>query len=169
MNNYLQNDRHKNTTYLEELGTLVVDERGAYTEANKPCIQNVYTGKDSIVKDSIEKNIYSVHFESFWKNYPRKKEKSKAYKCYMARLKDGFSEEQLLQACINYAADCDHTQREERYIKLCATFLGPNTPFVDYFDENYIPEKPKKPDKPKFDSYQQREYDYDALMKEVTG
>ena len=113
MNNYLQNDRHKSTTYLEELGTLIVDERGAYTEANKACIQNVYTDKDSIVKNSIEKNIYSVHFESFWKNYPRKKEKSKAYKCYLARLKDGFSEEQLLTACINYAADCDHTKREE--------------------------------------------------------
>ena len=56
MNNYLQNDRHKKTTYLEELGTLVTDERGAYTEANKPCIQNVYTGKDSIGKVSIDKD-----------------------------------------------------------------------------------------------------------------
>ena len=60
MNNYLQNDRHKNTTYLEELGTLIVDERGAYTEADKPCIQNVYTGKDSIGKDSKEKNIKNI-------------------------------------------------------------------------------------------------------------
>lgn len=168
MNNYLQNDRHKSTTYLEELGTLIVDERGAYTEANKACIQNVYTDKDSIVKNSIEKNIYSVHFESFWKNYPRKKEKSKAYKCYLARLKDGFSEEQLLTACINYAADCDHTKREERYIKLCATFLGPNTPFVDYFDENYIPEKAKK-EKPRFDSCNQRQYDFSALMEELVN
>ena len=35
MNNYLQNDRHKATTYLEELSTLMIDERGAYTEKNK--------------------------------------------------------------------------------------------------------------------------------------
>ena len=59
MNNYLQNDRHKSTTYLEELSTLDIDARGAYTEKKDPmyteCIQNVYTGKDSIGKDSIDK------------------------------------------------------------------------------------------------------------------
>lgn len=61
MNNYLQNDRHKNTTYLEELHTLIVDERGAYTEADKrACIQNVYTDKNSIDKDSKEKNIKNI-------------------------------------------------------------------------------------------------------------
>ena len=32
MNNYLQKDRHKDTTYLEELATLEVDNKGAYTE-----------------------------------------------------------------------------------------------------------------------------------------
>lgn len=56
INNYLQSDRHKDTTYLEELDTLKIDEKGAYTEKEgvyTECIQNVYTGKDSIVKDSI--------------------------------------------------------------------------------------------------------------------
>ena len=68
MNNYLQNDRHYRTTYLEELATLELDEKGAYTEKNKEksmytkCIQNVYTGKvsidkDSIVEDSIDNTI----------------------------------------------------------------------------------------------------------------
>ena len=167
MNNYLQNDRHKNTTYLEELGTLVVDERGAYTEADKPCIQNVYTGKDSIGKVRIDKNIYSVHFEEFWQNYPRKKEKAKAYKCYMARLHDGFSEDQLLEACINYAADCDHTKREERYIKLGATFLSSSTPFTDYFDENYTPAKtkPQTSTNSKIHNFEERDYDFDELEK----
>ena len=76
MNNYLQKDRYKRTTYLEELEQLVIDQRGAYTEkgkngeryiecevsdpVNEPmyteCIQNVYTGKDSIGKDSIGKD-----------------------------------------------------------------------------------------------------------------
>lgn len=62
MNNYLQKDRHKDTTYLEELATLEVDNKGAYTEKipeEEPmytnCIQNVYTGKDSIGKYSIDK------------------------------------------------------------------------------------------------------------------
>ena len=68
MNNYLQNDRHYRTTYIEELATLELDEKGAYTEKNKEkpmytkCIQDVYTGKvsidkDSIVEDSIDNTI----------------------------------------------------------------------------------------------------------------
>lgn len=62
MNNYLQSDRKKKTTYLEELGELTIDDKGAYTEAQKDdmyteCIQDVYTGKNSIGKDSI--NILS--------------------------------------------------------------------------------------------------------------
>ncbi len=67
MNNYLQNDRHKKTTYLDEMQTLTIDNKGAYTEINKgnsemytECIQNGYEvdtqyrlGKVSIDKDSI--------------------------------------------------------------------------------------------------------------------
>ena len=59
MNNYLQNDRHKATPYIEELNSLEIDEKGAYTEKNgmyTDCIQNVYTGKDSIEQNSIEKS-----------------------------------------------------------------------------------------------------------------
>lgn len=63
MNNYLQSDRKKDTTYKEELGTLVIDEKGAYTEADKglytKCIQTVYTGKDSIGKDRKEKRGFN--------------------------------------------------------------------------------------------------------------
>ena len=64
MNNYLQSDRHKKTTYIDELETLEIDNKGAYTERKESmytkCIQNVYTGKDSIGKDSIDKDIYGA-------------------------------------------------------------------------------------------------------------
>jgi len=56
MNNYLQKDRIKPTAYQDELATLEVDKNGAYTEASTPCIQNVYTDKYSIDKDSIEQS-----------------------------------------------------------------------------------------------------------------
>ena len=71
-------------------------------------------------------------FERVWNAYPRKKEKAKAYKCYMARLADGFSEDELETAVKRYTDECKKNHTEERYIKLGATFLGPNTPFVDY-------------------------------------
>lgn len=65
MNNYLQNDRKKNTSYIEELAMLEIDKKGAYTERKSEmytkCIQDVYTGKDSIDKNSIDKSntLYS--------------------------------------------------------------------------------------------------------------
>lgn len=84
------------------------------------------------IKKYINNNIYSVHFEEFWKHYPRKKEKAKAYKCYIARLNEGYSEDELLTACTRYADECKTSNREERYIKLGATFIGINKPFEDY-------------------------------------
>lgn len=57
INNYLQNDRHKPTTYQEELATLMLDQKGSYTEAvYTDCIQDVYTDKNSIDKNRKEKN-----------------------------------------------------------------------------------------------------------------
>ena len=131
-----------------------MDENKAYTTKNDELFvesqrtvdgprTQVRLGKDSIGKIN---NIYSVHFEAFWKAYPRKKEKSKAYKCYQARLKDGFSEDELLNAAKNYAEECEREHREERYIKLGATFLSSNTPFVDYLKGGTSDGKQSDPD-----------------------
>lgn len=59
IHNYIQKDRYKETLYTEEKNRLELDERNAYTEADKvACIQDVYKTdiQDSkeIVKDSIE-------------------------------------------------------------------------------------------------------------------
>ena len=136
IHNYIQSDRYKKTLYEDEKSMLTVTKDKKYEVVDTQCIQDGYKadtqvrlGKDSIGNNN---NIYSVHFEELWSAYPRHKEKSKAYKCYQARLKDGFSEEELLTAVKNYAEECKKEHREEKYIKLCATFLGPNTPFVDY-------------------------------------
>ena len=68
INNYLQNDRHKPTTYQEELATLKIDQKGSYTESEKrlpgssvyvldtDCIQDVYTDKNSIDKSREDKD-----------------------------------------------------------------------------------------------------------------
>ncbi|MDQ0153656.1 hypothetical protein J2S20_002378 [Moryella indoligenes] len=88
-------------------------------------------------KDKDIKNIcrYAPAFEELWEAYPRKKEKTKAYKCYKARLGDGFPEDELITAVKRYADQCRKERTEEKYIKLAATFLGPNTPFTDYLDK----------------------------------
>lgn len=73
-----------------------------------------------------------TRFEEAWKAYPRKKDKALARKAYMARLNDGYSPDELISASKAYAQECAEDRREERYIKLGATFFGPSTPFSDY-------------------------------------
>lgn len=107
-------------------------------------------------------NKYSCAFEQFWDAYPRKKEKARAYKCYLARLKDGFSEDELLLAVKRYADECRCNETEEKYIKLASTFIGPNTPFSDYLRSDYRPLKaPKKSNS--FNNFQGRDYDMSDL------
>lgn len=71
LNNYLRNDRHVQTTYTEELDTLGIDDKGAYTQ-NVEKMERLPVGipndnqvagsrytQDRIGKDSIDNNIYS--------------------------------------------------------------------------------------------------------------
>lgn len=79
-----------------------------------------------------KKDIYNAQFLKFWSIYPRKVDKKKAYKCYQTRLKEGFSEEELMQAAQNYADECKKENRDSKYIKHPSTFLGVDTPFTEY-------------------------------------
>lgn len=88
--------------------------------------------EDKNKKRKRKENIYPAFFQSFWDVYPRKKEKSKALKCFRARINEGCSEELLIEAAKAYAEECEATRQEERFIKYPATFLGPNRPFEDY-------------------------------------
>lgn len=63
IHNYIQKDRYKESKYIEEKATLMIDEKGAYTE----CIHNVSNldtqvrvGKDRLVKDSLGEGSGSV-------------------------------------------------------------------------------------------------------------
>jgi hypothetical protein len=77
-----------------------------------------------------EKNINSVDFDSFWEAYPKRTEKQAAFKCWTARLKEGYKPEDLIAAASAYAVDCKN--KDPQYIKMARTFLGTNMPFADY-------------------------------------
>lgn len=115
------------------------------------------------VKEKEKDKKYTCDFETLWAAYPRKQEKPKAYASYKARLGDGFSEDELLLAVKRYAAECKAHGTEKRYIKLGSTFLGPNTPFLDYLGD-YAPEKPKEK-KTGFSNFQERSYDMSAFER----
>ena len=86
---------------------------------------------------SKERKKYICAFEEFWKIYPRKINKGKAYECYCARVNSGYSEAELLEAVRNYADECKKKGTPTEYIKHGTTFLSAATPFVDYLDKNY--------------------------------
>lgn len=110
-----------------------------------------------------ENNKYTCAFETLWDAYPRKKEKVRAYKCYKARLLDGFSEDELLLAVKRYADECKANQTEDKYIKLASTFLSANAPFSDYLGDYKIVISKKKG----INNFQGRDYDMSDLEKRL--
>lgn len=130
----------------------------AVSKSEASCKQNTSKSEANVnVKENEKENVnvkendktYSYVFEELWKAYPRKKEKSAAYKAYKATLNKGFSEDELMTAVKRYAEECKKEQRDSRYIKLCSTFLGPNTPFMDYLGEENGNDSGGKTTKPK--------------------
>ncbi len=159
LNNYLQSDRRKTTTYIEELGSLKLDEKGAYTESENPCIQNVskmYT-QDSIGKDSIGKNnIYIPEVDD--EEEPEKEPKSQLYKRIIdylnlktgKKLRVGGEVTRLIDARLNAGASeqdfytvidnkCDDWLDDPKWSK----YLRPATLFGTKFD-GYLNEEHKK-------------------------
>ena len=130
----------KKANGFEEKQIKAKKANGYFAFEKNPEYDNVYeydNDYDIKEKNIIKKekaNAYTCAFEQLWNAYPRKKEKAKAYKCYKARLADGFSEDELETAVKRYADECKKNHTDERYIKLGATFLGPNTPFLDYLE-----------------------------------
>jgi len=89
-------------------------------------------------KEKKERKVqeYTQAFEIFYEAYPRKIEKANCFEKYKARLKDGFSEAQLLEAAIKYANKCKKDGTTAKYIKHGATFLSVKKPFLDYLNED---------------------------------
>ena len=138
---------------------------GFSEKQNNPDNDNEYDNEN----DNDIKNKYSCAFEALWSVYPRKKEKANAYKCYKARLADGFSEDELMTAVKRSADECKSRGTEKRYIKLGATFFSSNTPFVDYLGD-YRPEDTENHATGKnFNNFERRNYDFGVLERSLLG
>lgn len=153
--NYIQSDRYRRTRHAEERDRLELKENVYILDTERIQDASKADTQYRLSKDRVRDNNYSVHFESFWNTYPRKKEKAKAYKCYNARLKDGYSEEELLIAATEYAKECKERKTEERYIKLGSTFLSASTPFVDYLKKEGDKSETEEHRRPAADLYKQ--------------
>ncbi len=119
-----------------EKALLQASENGAEPKAIPQEVKPAAAKTQGKSNKAITISNYSTDFEEFWAVYPRKVDKAQAYKKYKARLEDGFSHEQLLEAAKNYANQCKRDRTEDKYIKHGKTFLGESTPFLDYLPKN---------------------------------
>lgn len=123
---------------------------GGKQDGKQPASNRQATGKQPATdkeykegKEEKKKNKYSADFESFWSCYPRRKEKAKAFRNFQTRLKEGYVSQDIIKAAEEYATECRQMMREEKFIKLPSTFLGPDKPFEDYI--NAAPSTGTKP------------------------
>ena len=147
-------------------------------ENNKNVVINsIYDGKNSISdirngqsrekKSREEKNTMckadaSALFERLWQMYPVKKGKGQVSDTQkMKLLKIGFDEmARAIDRYKKYVEGIDYL-----HYKNGSTFF--NSGYVDYLDANYVPDKKSVKQQGQFNQFPQREYDYDALEKEL--
>ena len=144
LHNCISQNRYHETQYAEEKSRLRLTKNKTYSLTDGVPIDDsgMIEAQSSAplpledleedVEEKPKRNDYPKDFEAFWADYPRKADKGMAYRKYQARLKDGFSPEEMWQAARNYKMECDRNHTDMKYIKHPKTFLGDATPFVDY-------------------------------------
>jgi hypothetical protein len=85
-----------------------------------------------VTEPSKTRGAFEDDFETVWSLYPKRVDRGKALRAYIARRRAGASAEDLLAATQHYAAAMQGT--EARFIKHGATFFGPDEPFRDFVD-----------------------------------
>lgn len=145
MHNCISQNRYHETQYTDEKSQLLLKENKSYSkthgaplddrgiiEAQGTAVPVLQDGEDNEEGNAGKRRIYSTDFEEFWAEYPKTADKGQGYKKYQARINDGFSPEELLEAARNYRMECEKEHTPTKYIKHAKTFLGDATPFLDY-------------------------------------
>lgn len=128
-----QESRRKKAWQTESSNSSSKDE---FNDSPAECPQNATKNPEEdqveVARAQSESPKYIPAFDLFWSEYPRQIGKGEAYKKYQARRKEGYSDEELLEAAKNYALQCIRLGTEKQYIKHPKTFLSDSRPFLDY-------------------------------------
>lgn len=104
-------------------------------------------------------------FESLWELYPSKKGKGRISDKSKSKIADiGFDE--MKRAIDRYIKEWEK-DKDWRKPQNGSTFF--NSGYIDYLDSNYEESKPVSKSTNKFNQFEQREYDFDELEKELTS
>ena len=114
-------------------------------------------------------NARVTRFNDFFAAYPKQRNLVAAEREYCLLLfnDQDLTEQELIDAAKNYAEAVHILGREERYIKNPERFLKDGT-YVDYLEKNYVrPNQSYKKNGNKFNQFEQNNYDFDELEKEL--
>ena len=104
-------------------------------------------------------------FEKYWSVYPKKKNRALTEKAYVDAVLANVPEEDIVSAAADYAEYVKILEIQERYIKNPDRFISDNT-FLEYLPGTY--KRPAgKAGGNKFNQFQQNDYDFDALEKDL--
>ena len=152
IHNYIQKDRYDETIYKAEKSSLVENENKQYQRLDHmdtQCIQNVSSpdtqvrlGKDRLGKDikeipqpSDDGQSTSERFEVLWKEYPRKEGKKKAFASYKRALKNGVTDEEIMEGLEKYNQYIKKEKTDRKYIAHGSTWFNENR-WQDEYDVN---------------------------------
>lgn len=179
INNYIAKDRYTPTSYQDEYSKLYTKDNKSYTERVRNCTHestqqdttNVScaedTDKNREDKGSKDKNrIYAEDFEKFWAVYPKQSERKLTEKQYAIVLRQGVDEACLINAAKNYAESCKILETPMNFVKNPSNWLRDGT-WSDYTEENYRKPEKKQQKSNSFNNFEQRDYDYATLEKEL--
>ena len=154
IHNYIRSDRYNETVYQEEKKQLKQLENGRYEIGIPNVIPEVHQtdtqvrlGKDRLGKDnttgestntiqsSNDDKTFSDRFELIWKKYPRKEGKKKAFASYKRALKNGVTDEDIMEGLEKYNQYIKKEKTERKYIAHGSTWFNENR-WQDEYDVN---------------------------------
>jgi len=107
-----------------------IDIRDKRLDIRDKNINNTYVCSDGPKRR--KRGTYTPEFEEFWKVYPRQIGKIDAFKAWSARLKEGYTEQQMIDGAMVYAQAVKKNHTEEQYRKHPKTFLGVGLHFMEF-------------------------------------
>lgn len=116
-------------------------------------------------------------FGEFWQTYPKKMNllQAQGEYVYLLQTTPELTEELLITAAQNYAESCEILHTKEQYIKYPENWLKDSI-WISYLPENYRKPEPEAEERRegqrqklnnKFNHFQQNEYDFDQLEREL--
>jgi len=145
IHNYIRSDRYNETVYQDEKKHLKQLDNGRY-EVGIPDVipvvdqmdTQVRLGKDRLGKDNTTgESTYTVQssnddktlgdrFELIWRKYPRKEGKKKAFASYKRALKNGVTDEDIMEGLEKYNQYIKKEKTDRKYIAHGSTWFNEN-------------------------------------------